>query len=438
MTPGDFMIFICALWLILSDLSQGLGGPVLPNIPFVAIWNANTYLCQQKFQVNISLDAFHVVANPDQVFKGPNMTIFYSTKLGTYPWYTPVGQPINGGLPQNASVWAHLVKSYKDILDALPEPDFKGVVVIDWEEWRPIWATNWDSKKIYQEHSLDLVRERHPDWHPFRVEEVAKKQFERAAREWMVGTLQLGKFLRPRGLWGYYGFPDCYNYNFQKPNYTGECCQEVQELNNQLLWMWELSRALYPSIYLPLELADSGKSLMFVRGRLREVFRVEGRTRDPGRPILPYVQIFYERTDRFLPLEELENTIGESLAQGTDGIVIWMGGDHEHTQESCQAIKDYVDTTLGPFILNVTSIAYLCSEALCSGHGRCARRQHHPQAFLFLSPASFSIHQQPDSGHLSLQGFLADESLAKMKTEYRCRCYTGWTGGHCEQERGSY
>ncbi|XP_043833555.1 hyaluronidase-1 isoform X3 [Dromiciops gliroides] len=434
MAPRNVSFFIWALLLILPDQSQGSGQPMLPTIPFVAIWNANTYLCQQKFQLNISLDTFHVVANPSQVFKGPNMTIFYSTELGIYPWYTLAGQPINGGLPQNASFWDHLDKSYRDILATLPEADFKGVGVIDWEEWRPIWAMNWDSKKIYQEHSLDLVREKHPDWPPFLVKKVAKKQFEDAAREWMAGTLQLGKFLRPRGLWGYYGFPDCYNYDFQKTNYTGECNPEIQVLNNKLSWMWEQSRALYPSIYLPPELIGTGKSRLFVRGRLHEAFRVEGRTWNPGRPILPYGQIFYAKTDHFLPLEELENTIGESLAQGTDGIVLWMSGVREHTRESCQAIKNYVDTTLGPFILNVTSIASLCSEALCSGHGRCARHQDHPHAFLFLSPASFSIRRQPDSGQLNLQGTLTEESLTKMKTEFECRCYPGWAGDHCEHQ----
>ncbi|XP_074054119.1 hyaluronidase-1-like [Macrotis lagotis] len=434
MAPGDFLFFICALLLILPDPSQDSGHPVLTNVPFVAIWNANTYLCQEKFQVNISLDTFHVIANPNQVFKGPTMTIFYSNELGLYPWYTPAGQPINGGLPQNASFWDHLIKSFKDILVTLPDLNFKGIVVIDWEEWRPVWATNWDLKKIYQEHSLDLVREKHPDWHPFQIEEVAKKQFEEAAMKWMVGTLQLGKFLRPRGLWGYYGFPDCYNYNFQKANYTGECDQEIRVLNNQLLWLWEQSQALYPSIYLPRELEGTGNSLPFVRGRLQEAFRVEGKTRNPGRPILPYMQIFYEKTNDFLPLEELENTIGESLAQGTDGIVLWLSGDREQTKESCQAIKDYVDTILGPFILNVTSSAYLCSEALCSGHGKCARHQHHPYAFLFLNPASFSIHHHPENGHLSLQGFLAEESLAKMKTEFKCLCYRGWAGEHCEYQ----
>ncbi|XP_051841983.1 hyaluronidase-1-like [Antechinus flavipes] len=434
MAPGGFIFFICALLLIYPDLTQGSGGPVLPNVPFVAIWNANTYLCQQKFQVNISLDTFHVITNPNQVFKGPNMTIFYSNELGLYPWYTPTGQPINGGLPQNANFGAHMANSYNDILTTLPEPDFKGVVVIDWEEWRPIWSMNWDSKKIYQKHSLDLVREKHPDWCPQHIKEVAKKEFEEAARRWMAGTLQLGKLLRPRGLWGYYGFPDCYNHNFQKPNYTGKCHKKIQVLNDQLSWLWEQSRTLYPSIYLPLELANTGKSLLFVRGRLQEAFRVEERTANPGRPILPYVQIFYGKTDRFLPLEELENTIGESLAQGTDGIVVWMSGEHEHTKESCQAIKDYVDTTLGPFILNVTSSALLCSEALCSGNGRCARRQYHPQTFLFLSPDSFSIHRQPDTGRLSLKGFLADEALTKMKTEFKCRCYPGWVGEHCEKD----
>ncbi|XP_056661013.1 hyaluronidase-1 [Monodelphis domestica] len=430
MASGDFKPSICVLLLILVDLTQGSGGPVLPNIPFVVVWNANTYLCEENFQVNISLDAFHVVANPSQAFRGPNMTIFYRPNLGIYPWYTEAEQPINGGLPQNASLQDHLAKSSKDILATLPESDFHGIVVIDWEEWRPIWKTNWDTKKIYKHQSLALVREEHPEWSPSQVKETAKKQFEEAAKEWMVETLNLGKLLQPRGLWGYYGFPDCYNYNFQKPNYTGECLPEIRHLNDKLSWMWEQSRALYPSIYLHLELEETGKSLLYVRSRLQEAFRVAQKTQNPGPSILPYGQIFYALTDSFLPLEELENTIGESAAQGTDGIVMWLSESHELSKESCQDIKDYVDTILGPFVLNVTSSAYICSEALCSGHGRCARRQHYPHAFLFLED-SFSIYRQPGSGHLRLQGFLEEKSLEKMKTQFECRCYTGWTGKHC-------
>lgn len=104
------------------------------------------------------------------------------------------------------------------------------------------------------------------------------------------------------------------------------------------------------------------------------------------------------------------------------------------TQESCQAIKKYVDTTLGPFILNVTSGAHLCSQALCSGHGRCARRLSHPDALFTLNPASFSIKPTPGGGPLTLQGALSLEDRVRMAVEFKCRCYPGWRGRWCEQQ----
>lgn len=92
-----------------------------------------------------------------------------------------------------------------------------------------------------------------------------------------------------------------------------------------------------------------------------------------------------------------------------------------------------MDTTLGPFILNVTSGALLCSQALCSGHGRCARRLSHPEALLILNPTSFSIQLTRGGGPLTLQGALSLEDRMQMAVEFQCRCYRGWKGARCEQ-----
>ncbi|XP_072506692.1 hyaluronidase-1 [Notamacropus eugenii] len=439
MTLSTFLVRlprVYALLLYLPTPGESMVNPVVPDVPFVAIWNAATNICQTQFQVSIDLDTFHIVANPDQVFKGPNMTIFYSTQLGLYPSYTSEWQPVNGGLPQNASLPDHLSKACQDILASLPKPDFQGLAVIDWDSWRPLWVRNWDSKNIYRERSREMIRETHPDWHSWWVERKATEQFEGAAKAWMLDTLKLGESLRPEGLWGYYGFPDCYNYDFQSPNYTGKCPSGIEDQNDLLQWMWEESRALYPGIYLSPELAGKGHSLLYVRSRLREAFRVAGGTHSPGRHILPYAQIFYETTNHFLPLEDLEQSIGESAAQGANGIVLWVSWWNTNSKKSCQAIKDYMDTTLGPFLLNVTSSARLCSQALCSGHGRCARHPDHSHAFLFLSPSNFSIQRQPASGHLRIEGFLTKEARVKMATQFECQCYSGWDGDRCEHLDG--
>lgn len=85
----------------------------------------------------MDVSVFDVVANKEQSFQGSNMTIFYREELGTYPYYTPTGEPVFGGLPQNASLVTHLAHTFQDIKAAMPEPDFSGLAVIDWEAWRP-------------------------------------------------------------------------------------------------------------------------------------------------------------------------------------------------------------------------------------------------------------------------------------------------------------
>ncbi|XP_010588078.2 hyaluronidase-1 isoform X2 [Loxodonta africana] len=424
----------CALFLTLLGMAQGSRGPVVPNKPFATIWNANTQGCLERHGVDVDVSVFDVVVNPGQTFRGPDMTIFYSSQLGTYPYYTPTGEPIFGGLPQNASLDTHLAQTHQDILAAVPAPDFSGLAVIDWEAWRPRWAFNWDAKDIYRKRSRELVQAQHPDWPSSWVEATAQDQFQRAAQAWMAGTLQLGWALRPRGLWGFYGFPDCYNHDFLSPNYTGQCPLGIRAQNDQLGWLWGRSRALYPSIYLPVALEGTRKAQMYVRHRVGEAFRVAMSAGDTDLPVLPYAQIVYNMTNRFLPLDELEHSLGESAAQGAAGVVLWVSWENTRTKESCQAIKEYVDATLGPFILNVTSGALLCSQALCSDHGRCVRRPSHPEALLILNPTSFSIQVTPGGGPLTLRGALSLEDRAQMAVEFKCHCYRGWRGVWCEQQ----
>lgn len=296
---------ICTLFLTLLGMAQGSRGPVVPKQPFTTIWNANTQWCLERHGVDVDISVFDVVANPGQTFRGPDMTIFYSSQLGTYPYYTSAGDPVFGGLPQNASLGAHLARAFQDIKAAIAASNFSGLAVIDWEAWRPRWAFNWDAKDIYRQRSRALVQGQHPNWPVHRVETAAQNQFQEAARAWMAGTLKLGQALRPCGLWGFYGFPDCYNYDFLSPNYTGQCLPSIRAQNDQLGWLWGQSRALYPSIYLPAGLEGTGKAQMYVRHRVAEAFRVAEAAGDLSLPVLPYVQIVYDKTDHFLPLVSL-------------------------------------------------------------------------------------------------------------------------------------
>ena len=80
---------------------------------------------------------------------------------------------------------AHLKKVEDDIKAFIPDPDFSGYGIIDYEAWRPVFDRNWGKKTIYREKSEDKVRKDHPessDWTKEKVTIEARKEFEEAAR----------------------------------------------------------------------------------------------------------------------------------------------------------------------------------------------------------------------------------------------------------------
>ncbi|XP_063071524.1 hyaluronidase-1 [Engraulis encrasicolus] len=433
-----------------SVRTAAAGGPrrVLPSInelPFMTVWNAPTALCESRFGVDLDLTVFDIVANHDQVFMGDNITIFYERQLGLYPHYTPLGASVNGGCPQNASLDDHLWKVDSDLRALMPEREFRGLAVVDWESWRPLWERNWDSKSVYWEASRVMVKERHPDWPPERVEWEARDLFECAAKAFMEDTLKLVTRERPGGLWGFYGFPCCYNYQYKDltKNYTGECPTAELKRNEDLLWLWNVSRALYPDIYLDLSLRGRDKELtLYARHRIQEAFRVQKLATTPILPlVVPYARIAYTYSLEFLSEEDLIHTVGESAALGSAGVVLWGDATYSESKVSCDTVRSYVDETLGRYIVNVTTATDMCSRTLCHGNGRCQRKDPMSGAYLHLDPTVWSILPRAQHGgkmHAQGPAFKAQrkpgvtqDNLKSQLSPFKCQCHPGWMGVHC-------
>ncbi|KAG9332454.1 hypothetical protein JZ751_014552 [Albula glossodonta] len=433
------LVLLC-LWLGGSALGVQPGPlPNLPQLPFITVWNAPTEPCMSKHNVDLDLSVFDIVLNQNQSFMGNNITIFYQDKLGLYPHYTARGEAINGGVPQNFSLLEHLVAAHVDIVKDIPSADFQGLAVVDWESWRPLWIRNWDTKRVYWEGSQALVRAKHRDWTPAQVEEEAEREFQKAGREFMEQTLKLGRSVRPGGLWGFYGFPCCYNYQYknQTANYTGECPELEMKRNDELAWLWNASSALYPDIYLDLGLRGRGDSILrYTHHRVLEAMRVARQVIPIPPPVLPYARIAYTYSLEFLSQEDLVNTIGESVALGAAGVVLWGDGHFSESQAACQAVKDYLDSTLGHYVVNVTTAATICSKVVCSNRGRCLRKDHASTALLHLDSWSWSIRSTPGlkgAPRYSVQGQLSHRAEQDLVAQFRCQCYPGWGGEHCHK-----
>lgn len=292
------------LFLRLISLASGLRSATstFSELPFLTVWNAPTASCLSQYNVDLDLGTFSIAHNQNETFMGENITIFYADKLGLYPNYSGQTKAVNGGVPQNASLEKHLRVALEDINTDIPDKDFQGLAVVDWESWRPVWDRNWESKEVYWEASKKLVRAKHPDWSPEQVNAAAKQEFENAARKFMEETLKLGQEQRPNGLWGYYGFPNCYNYYSPKhANYTGECPPIEIKRNDQLMWLWNVSSALYPDIYLNLALRGLGREvLLYTHHRILEAVRAGAPLAPSAPPVFPYARIVYTYTLDFL------------------------------------------------------------------------------------------------------------------------------------------
>lgn len=274
--------------------------PLIPDHPFAALWSAPINTCR-RLEVPLDLAAFVAVTtptlDPDQF-----LTTYYDSRLGHYPKIHPeTGRSYEGGIPQNGSLEEHLRTAESQIPETLTQ-DVPGLVVIDWESWRPLWARNWGLKKIYRQKSVELARSTNQSLSEEELVQLARNQFEEAARAFMEQTLRLGLRLRPRRLWGFYLFPDCYNYGWEEPGYTGRCSNRTRAQNDELLWLWEESTALFPSVYISQSLGDSPFAKLYVRNRVQEALRVAELPRRPHTvPVYVYTRpLFRDRSSTFL------------------------------------------------------------------------------------------------------------------------------------------
>src|SRR5690606_24077930 len=130
----------------------------------------------------------------------------------------------------------HRAKIASDIARDIPDPNFDGYAVIDYEGWEPFWDNNYTNADLYRAESIRYVRQRFPGLSQAAAEARAKQEFETAGRNLMIETLRECKRLRPNAKWGFYGY---------LPGYQ----DQGVETSVGLSWMWDEVGAIYPSNY---------------------------------------------------------------------------------------------------------------------------------------------------------------------------------------------
>uniref|UniRef100_A0A3P9MJJ4 Hyaluronidase n=1 Tax=Oryzias latipes TaxID=8090 RepID=A0A3P9MJJ4_ORYLA len=346
--------------------------PLLSGQPFIIFWGIRDSSCFNR------ADARSFGMEPERI------AVFYEDTLGNYPYFIDKSTPVNKGLPQHTRLNSHIQKLQQDLDAALPSPRYLGLGVLRWAEWLPQWSRNREKQAMYQEASRKLMKSFFPKWTPEDDHFVSLQvDFEAAAQSVMMESLREVKRLRPKALWGFSPYPSCNNNDPTQTalsNYTGRCPPAEAALNDELLWLWKRCSALYPLLTLD-KLQVEASSHSICKNRSNEKMTKQGENSLKH----SYLVVFLLH---FSPLKtDLVNTIGESAAMGTAGIVIWDKSEPK-TERECQDLAEFVQKVLGPYIMNITTATQLCSASLCQGRGRCVRLDPDSSAYLHLPPSS--------------------------------------------------
>lgn len=240
-------------------------------------------------------EKYGILQNSNDRFRGNHIVILYDP--GDFPAILHNGEELflrNGGVPQEGNLTLHL-NVFKETIDTLvPDENFTGVGVIDFESWRPIYRQNFGSLEPYKELSFEIEKQIHPFWSKSALEKEAARRFEIAGREFMEETLKLAREMRINATWGYYAYPYCFN--MSPKNMRGECPVEVLKENDRLKWLFEISDNLHPSLYLSENRLDAGQKIKMIEGRINEARR----NAQNQSQIIPYFWYKYQDTKAFV------------------------------------------------------------------------------------------------------------------------------------------
>ena len=269
------------------------------------------------------------------------VAVLLEHRTGAYPRFWR-GTSYHGGIPQRADIAAHLDKLARDLDREIPDRNFDGYAVIDYESWKPFWDTTWSNRDFYREESIRHVRARFPSMNLAQAEALAKQEFEAAAREFMLATLREGKRLRPNAKWGFYAY---------MPGRHGDTGLDGDDLS----WMWNEVDAMYPAIYArnfsraePTRARGEWQIDQF-RAVVRE--RIEAcRSVGAGKPMLAFVHRLYRSDNPVYGSQvindlDFEASFVYSIELGVDGLILW---DAVNSASAARMIENDLRTgTLG-------------------------------------------------------------------------------------------
>ena len=185
-------LWFCILVLVSIASCQGQCKP----LPYEVYWNVGT--ADPPF----NLSQFLIFSsNFTQTGTSCSVPGCKGWTQGLFPSILDDGTLLNGGVPQNGNLTAHLENLAETVANWIPDPLWNGNAVLDFEAWTTVWELNnqsgWWHGCRYQNYSMHLETLKHPDWNQSQIYEAAKNEFETAATSYFVESLNVLTRARP-------------------------------------------------------------------------------------------------------------------------------------------------------------------------------------------------------------------------------------------------
>ena len=206
-----------------------------------------------------------------------------------------------GGIPQRVvnddSLWSlHQQRIREFVNRSTPtigiDSAWTGYAIIDYEHWSPLWS---HTPKRYRKASISLERSRMPSAPQDSIQVRARRNYEAAARTFLVRTLEYANQVRPNAQWGYYGYPHPGRVRSKQE------LSSMQATNNRLQWLYDAAEVIYPTIYMLRRSvtkspgrgeAEVETNCAYVHHTLEEAVRVAD-----GKPVVPFTWHYYHSTN---------------------------------------------------------------------------------------------------------------------------------------------
>lgn len=271
----------------------------------------------------------------------------------------------------------HWRKLASDMNRYVPQ-DFTGIVVIDYERWRPYWERTrnirndgapFDAEDFdFLLDWRDAVRETRRDEYNAvpaadRLQYVYDTYDEMALR-FYIETLRECKRLRPNAKWTYFNFPKLRYYCPEEtPRGTigyGDLTHRASHINDKCQALYDEMDVVVPSIY-PQQwtvIGNNFRSDMPLARQNRDransefIFTnvAEARRLAKGKPVLPIISLrYYMQWPERLWLNDvnIRQAISVSQQAGAEGLILWEGVG---TRAEWNALQAMISERLAPAV----------------------------------------------------------------------------------------